>query len=170
MLGLRIIRISFRSLLSRGSLSSLACIYAFGLTGVGGSLRAQESGPKLTKQETQFFESRIRPILVSKCYSCHSVESGEAEGGLRLDSREAMLRGGSAGPAVQPKEPTKSLIIKAIEYHDPNLAMPPKSAGGKLEASQIKDLIRWVRMGAPDPRKEEEHLIAKEEINESAKQ
>jgi hypothetical protein len=81
-----------------------------------------------------------------------------------------MLRGGSAGPAVQPKEPTKSLIIKAIEYHDPNLAMPPKSAGGKLQAGEIKDLTRWVRMGAPDPRKEEEHLIAKEEINESAKQ
>ncbi|MCY3005567.1 MAG: DUF1553 domain-containing protein [Planctomycetota bacterium] len=124
----------------------------------------------LTKQETQFFETRIRPILASKCYGCHSVESGEAEGGLRLDSREAMIRGGSGGPAIQPKEPAKSLIIKAIEYHDPNLAMPPKSAGGKLEASEIKDLTRWVRMGAPDPRKEQEHLIAKEEINESAKQ
>ena len=170
MLGLKITRISFRSLLSRRSLSGFACISAFGLMGVEGSLRAQEAGPKLTKQETQFFESRIRPILASKCYSCHSVESGEAEGGLRLDSREAMLRGGSAGPAVQPKEPTKSLIIKAIEYHDPNLAMPPKSAGGKLQAGEIKDLTRWVRMGAPDPRKEEEHLIAKEEINESAKQ
>jgi hypothetical protein len=80
-----------------------------------------------------------------------------------------MLRGGASGPVVVPKDPVKSLLIKAIEHQDPNLAMPPKSAGGKLSAGEIKELSRWVRMGAPDPRKEEDHLVAKEQINESAK-
>ena len=90
------------------------------------------SVPKLTKQETQYFESRIRPILANKCYACHSVDSGEAEGGLRLDSREAMHRGGNSGPAIVSKNPAQSLLIKAIEHQDSNLRMPPKSAGGKL--------------------------------------
>lgn len=136
-----------------------------------GPVAAQEpkEPPKLTKQETQYFESRIRPILANKCYSCHSVESGESEGGLRLDSREALLRGGNSGPAIVSKNPTKSLLIKAVEHLDPELAMPPKSAGGKLSESEIKELTRWVRMGAPDPRKEEDHLLATEQINESAK-
>ena len=133
------------------------------------SKESESTTPKLTKQELQYFETRIRPLLATKCYACHSVESGEAEGGLRLDSREAMLRGGASGPVVVPKDPVKSLLIKAIEHQDPNLAMPPKSAGGKLSAGEIKELSRWVRMGAPDPRKEEDHLIAKEQINESAK-
>jgi len=131
--------------------------------------KPDSSAPKLTKQETQYFESRIRPILANKCYACHSVDSGEAEGGLRLDSREAMLRGGNSGPVIVSKNPAQSLLIKAIEHQDSNLRMPPKSAGGKLSDSEIKELTRWVRMGAPDPRKEEEHLLAKEEINESAK-
>jgi len=128
-----------------------------------------ESSSKLTKQEIQYFETRIRPILATKCYACHSVESGEAEGGLRLDSKEAMLRGGNSGSVITPKNPLKSLLIKAVEHQDPNLTMPPKSAGGKLTPAEIKELTRWVRMGAPDPRKEQEHLLAKEEINESAK-
>ncbi|MFN9462486.1 MAG: DUF1549 domain-containing protein, partial [Planctomycetota bacterium] len=131
--------------------------------------KPDSSVPKLTKQETQYFESRIRPILANKCYACHSVDSGESEGGLRLDSRDAMLRGGNSGPVIVSKNPGQSLLIKAIEHQDSNLRMPPKSAGGKLSDSEIKELTRWVRMGAPDPRKEEEHLLAKEEINESAK-
>jgi hypothetical protein len=157
-------------------LASVSLIAIVGLTLPGKPIvLAQEaakpdgSAPKLTKQETQYFESRIRPILANKCYSCHSADSGEAEGGLRLDSREAMLRGGNSGTVIVSKNPAQSLLIKAIEHQDANLRMPPKSAGGKLSDSEIKELTRWVRMGAPDPRKEEEHLLAKEEINESAK-
>ncbi|MBU6387094.1 MAG: hypothetical protein KGS49_14235, partial [Planctomycetes bacterium] len=77
-----------------------------------------ESSSKLTKQEIQYFETRIRPILATKCYACHSVESGEAEGGLRLDSKEAMLRGGNSGSVITPKNPLKSLLIKAVEHQD----------------------------------------------------
>jgi len=155
--------------IARLSLISLSAVTYF--TTNSSMLAAEEpqESPKLTKQETQYFESRIRPILATKCYSCHSVDSGEAEGGLRLDSREAILRGGTSGPALVPKNPTKSLLIKAVEHLDSDLAMPPKSAGGKLSENDIKELTRWVRMGAPDPRKEEEHLLAKEQINESAK-
>jgi hypothetical protein len=131
--------------------------------------KSEAAGPKLTKQELQYFESRIRPILANKCYTCHSIDSGEAEGGLRLDSREAMLRGGNSGPVIVSKNPAQSLLIKAVEHQDPNLRMPPKGAGDKLSEAEVKELTRWVRMGAPDPRKEEEHLLAKEEINESAK-
>ncbi len=111
---------------------------------------------KLTKQELQFFETRVRPVLVEKCYACHSATSNLAEGGLRLDSRDAIRRGGSGGPALVPGEPANSLFIRAIEYRDADLAMPPDDAGGKLSDAEIKDLTRWVKMGAADPRDEDE--------------
>jgi len=116
---------------------------------------------KLSKQALQFFESRIRPVLVEHCYSCHSLDANLAEGGLRLDSRDAVLRGGSGGPTLVPGDPNASLLIRAVEARDPALAMPPEESGGKLSEDQIKDLVRWVRMGAPDPREEAAHVQAK---------
>lgn len=127
---------------------------------------------KLSKQDLQYFETKIRPILVEKCYSCHSLDANLAEGGLRLDSREALLRGGSSGPAIVSGDPAKSLLIRAIEYRDSNFAMPPEEAGGKLNDAQIKELSRWVKMGAPDPREEAEHVrasLARNELVEQAK-
>jgi mono/diheme cytochrome c family protein len=98
----------------------------------------------------EFFEKNIRPIFVENCYKCHSAQSDKIKGGLLLDSREGLLKGGETGPAIVPGEPEKSLFIKAVRYTDEKLQMPPKDK--KLSSAQIADLEAWVKMGAPDPR------------------
>ncbi|MEK7677513.1 MAG: DUF1549 domain-containing protein, partial [Verrucomicrobiota bacterium] len=98
----------------------------------------------------EFFEKKIRPVLVEHCYPCHSRQSEKVKGGFRLETREDLRHGGDSGPAVIPGDPEKSLLIKAVRYLDENLQMPPKNK--KLSAEQISDLEAWVRMGAPDPR------------------
>jgi hypothetical protein len=98
----------------------------------------------------EFFEKKIRPVLVERCYECHSAESKKVKGGLRLDTRDAVLKGGDSGPALLPGDPEKSLLIKAVRYGDPDLQMPPKDK--KLPEASIADLVTWVRLGAPDPR------------------
>src|SRR5438093_831240 len=70
-----------------------------------------------------FFEKKIRPLLVEQCYSCHSLEAKKHKGGLLLDSKEALLKGGESGPALVPGKATDSLLIKAIHYTDPELKM-----------------------------------------------
>jgi uncharacterized protein DUF1553/uncharacterized protein DUF1549/cytochrome c len=98
----------------------------------------------------EFFEKKIRPVLEANCYLCHSVLSKKLQGGLLLDSREGMLKGGNSGrPSVRPGDPDASLLISAIRYNDPKLQMPPK---GQLPAEQVKDFEEWVKRGAPDPR------------------
>jgi len=97
-----------------------------------------------------FFESRIRPVLVKHCYECHSVESGKSKGDLLLDTREGIRTGGERGPAVVPGEPKKSVLLTAISHTDPDLQMPPKKA--QLPKSVITDFEAWIKMGAPDPR------------------
>jgi hypothetical protein len=108
------------------------------------------SGADPTPAQTQFFESKIRPVLADQCYKCHSQQSEKVKAGLLLDTREGVLKGGESGPALLPGDPEKSLLIKAIRYTDPDLQMPPK--GKKLTDEQIADFVNWVRMGAPDPR------------------
>ena len=100
--------------------------------------------------EFEFFEQKVRPVLVERCYKCHSAEAEKVKGGLRLDSREGWRSGGESGPAIIPGEPDKSLLIKAVRYLDKDLQMPPKDQ--KLSEAQIADLVAWVKMGAPDPR------------------
>jgi hypothetical protein len=100
--------------------------------------------------ELDFFESRIRPILVNHCYKCHSESSKQAKGGLRLDSRESVIKGGDSGPAVVPGHVNESLIIQAVAYDGGFYDMPPS---GKLSEIQISDLKKWVQSGAADPRK-----------------
>jgi hypothetical protein len=95
----------------------------------------------------QFFEQKIRPVLVKHCYSCHSAEARKVRGGLLLDTREGMLKGGDSGPAVVPGKALSSLLIKAIRHDE--LAMPPKE---KLPDAVVADFERWIKMGAPDPR------------------
>ncbi|XZE22414.1 PSD1 and planctomycete cytochrome C domain-containing protein [Pirellulaceae bacterium SH449] len=104
-------------------------------------LRAQE--------DVRFFESKIRPVLVKHCYECHSSESGKARGGLKVDSRDALQRGGDSGPAVVAKSLEKSELYQALLYHDDGIQMPPK---GKLPQTTIDDFRQWILMGAPDPR------------------
>ncbi|MDR3622720.1 MAG: PSD1 and planctomycete cytochrome C domain-containing protein [Paludisphaera borealis] len=103
--------------------------------------------------EVEFFERKIRPVLVEHCYACHSVESStrkKLRGGLKLDSREGLLRGGDGGPAVEPGKPDESLLITALRHVD-DLRMPPK---GKLPDEVVADFVAWVQRGAADPRSE----------------
>jgi len=111
---------------------------------VAPSLRAADPDTK----GVEFFESTVRPVLVEQCYKCHSAQTGKARGNLTLDTRAALLKGGDTGPAVVPGNPEKSLLIAAVR-HDGDLKMPPKT---KLPDAVVKDLRRWVEMGAPDPR------------------
>src|SRR5437763_516891 len=74
----------------------------------------------------EFFEKHIRPVLVDKCYKCHSSESTKLKGGLLLDTREGMLKGGDTGPALVAGNADKSLLIAAIRYTDKEMQMPPK--------------------------------------------
>ena len=99
---------------------------------------------------TAFFEQKIRPVLVEKCYSCHSATAEKLKGNLFLDTREGAIKGGDLGPSVVPGDPDRSLLIKAIRYADDDLKMPPKKP--KLADADIAKLERWVAMGAPDPR------------------
>ena len=101
-----------------------------------------------------FFEKKIRPVLADKCYKCHSADAEKVKGGLLLDSREGMRRGGDSGPAVVPGNLKESLLIEAIHYGNKDFAMPPKKSGGKLGDEIIKDFEKWIAMGAPDPREE----------------
>ena len=95
----------------------------------------------------EFFETNIRPVLVKHCYECHSSTVRDPEGGLLLDSRESSRRGGDSGPAVVPGDVENSLLIDALRYG--SLQMPPD---GKLSDRTIADFVKWVKMGAPDPR------------------
>jgi mono/diheme cytochrome c family protein len=106
-----------------------------------------------TAEQLEFFENKIRPVLAEHCYSCHSAQAEKLKGGLLLDTRAGLLKGGDTGPAIVPGEPDKSLLIKAVRYTDPDLKMPPTKDGNKrLAPEKIADLEAWVRMGAPDPR------------------
>lgn len=113
-------------------------------------LAAISRAADITPAQTQFFETKIRPVLADKCYKCHSQSAQRVKAGLFLDTREGLLKGGDNGPAIVVGDPEKSLLIKAVRYTDPDLQMPPK--GSKLSDEQIADLVAWVKMGAPDPR------------------
>src|SRR5947199_6382062 len=89
-----------------------------------------------------FFENKIRPVLANQCYSCHT---GSQLGGLRLDSREAMLKGGKSGPALAPGDPDSSLLVRAVRQTGDKLKMP---MGGKLKDAEIEDLAAWGKAGA----------------------
>jgi len=99
-----------------------------------------------TKEQTEFFENKIRPIFKENCYKCHSLEQGKSKGDLTLDTKAGLLKGGDNGPIVVLGDIEKSQIINAISYLDPDLQMPPK--GEKLTAQQITDITAWVKMGA----------------------
>ena len=104
------------------------------------------------RADAEFFEKKIRPVFVEHCYKCHSQEAEKVKGGLLLDTRDGLLKGGDTGPAIVPGDPDKSLLIKAVRYIDEDLQMPPRKGGGRLTDEQIADLEAWVKMGAPDPR------------------
>lgn len=123
-----------------------------------GSAHADETSAAVAKKpattidpaKLKFFESKVRPLLIHRCYDCHSTEADEQEGGLLLDSSDAIAVGGTRGPAVISGDVDQSLIIHAIEYKHDDMQMPPDQ---KLPAEEIEILRHWVAIGAPDPRR-----------------
>lgn len=97
----------------------------------------------------EFFENKIRPVLSKHCYECHSAQAKKLKADLLLDSKAGMLAGGSSGPALVPGKSKESLIIKAL-MHDGDTKMPSRST--KLSNEIIGDFVKWIDMGAPDPR------------------
>lgn len=98
--------------------------------------------------DADFFEKKIRPVLVEHCYECHSGDSKES--GLRVDSLAALISGGERGPAIIPGKPNESIFIRAVR-HDDTLQMPPDR---KLPQAVINDLMQWVSDGAVWPNAE----------------
>lgn len=120
----------------------------FTLLALGSTALALDA--QLTKEQTEFFESKVRPILSTACYKCHSLQESKSKGGLTLDTKPGWEKGGDNGAVIVPGHPEKSSFITAIEYKDADLQMPPK--GEKLSDADIATLTEWVKMGAPDPR------------------
>jgi mono/diheme cytochrome c family protein len=130
--------------------SSFGCWNVFGFAFVlamqcsvvaaGGDLRPDTAKPDPVLEE--FFEARVRPVLATHCLECHGPD--KRKGGLRLDERAAMLRGGEAGRVVVPGKPDESLLIEAIRYQG-DVQMPPKR---KLKDEDIRALSEWVKRGA----------------------
>ena len=109
---------------------------------------AGSTTPSATAVQIEFFENKVRPVLVKNCFRCHGENEKAIKGGLRLTSREGILKGGDTGPAIVPGNPEQSLLVKAIRYKDTNTAMPPKQ---KLTDTEIAALTKWVEIGAPWP-------------------
>ena len=127
--------------------SSAARLAAACLFALNGFLSAAVS-VQIAPEQLEFFENKIRPILANHCLECHSGEKGKIKGGLNMDSKEDVLKGGDTGPALEAGNVKGSLMIKAVTWED-DLQMPPKK---KLSDEQIADLKKWISIGAPDPR------------------
>lgn len=119
-----------------------------GLMALGGDIRADEPA---TREQLDYFEKHIRPVLVDRCYSCHSADSPVLQGGLRVDSAPAMLRGGDSGPLFEPGNADDSLLIASLRWE--SYEMPPDA---KLSDEVVQHFVRWIEMGAADPRVDED--------------
>ncbi|HEX7900012.1 MAG TPA: DUF1553 domain-containing protein [Planctomycetota bacterium] len=107
---------------------------------LAGSLPAQDAA------DAEFFTNKVYPLLQARCFKCHSVDAPKPKAGLKLDSREAAIKGGDNGTALVPGDPEKSPLIAAIRRGDPDTAMPPKEA---MPAGEVDILVDWVKRGAP---------------------
>jgi hypothetical protein len=140
------------TLSSQGGAANLSGIEIWSSDGEIPTPEAAAFAAKPTEEQLAFFEKRIRPVLAERCYECHSAKSETVQGGLLLDSRAGIIKGGDNGPVILPGEPEASLLVKAIRHADPGLTMPPEE---KLADDQIADFERWVKERAPDPRTED---------------
>ncbi len=125
-------------------------VLAFALVGGPLVLKAAD-GHKQTDDRETFFETRIRPVLATKCFRCHGAS--KANNGFRLDRREALIRGGDSGPALVAGRPDQSLLIRAIRQVD-DLKMPPPP-DSRLPDVVIADFERWIRDGAAWPKRDD---------------
>lgn len=133
----------------------LASIVAFALSSLQ-VLSAADEAP-LKEHETEFFESKIRPVLIKHCYECHAADAKSIRGGLQLDTRTGTLQGGDSGPSVVPGKPAESLLLESLRYE--SYEMPP---AGKLPDEVIQDFETWIKMGAPDPRKGKHKVVSQQ--------
>lgn len=104
----------------------------------------------LAEDDIAYFEKYIRPVLLDKCYSCHSAQAKSVKGGLYLDSKAGILQGGDSGSAIDLHSPSKSLLLQVLKY-DSEIKMPPR---GKLPEQIINHFETWIKNGAADPRTE----------------
>ncbi len=125
----------------------LAGLLWIGSGPLGRAAVAKEPSP----DEIDFFEKQIRPLLTGRCYECHSVDAKKIQGGLLLDSRAGLIKGGKSGPVIVPGQPENSLLIKAVRDVDEDLQTPPHH---RLSPGELANLKAWIKMGAPDPRAE----------------
>jgi len=113
-----------------------------------GAAPSPSTPTEVTPESAAFFEAKIRPLLDRSCFQCHSGRAEKLKGGLRLDSREAVLSGGASGPAATPGDIEGSLLVQAVRYVDKDFQMPPKKP---LGADEVHDLEHWVALGLPWP-------------------
>lgn len=115
-----------------------------------------------TAEDVEFFESKVRPLLVKNCYECHSTDANKLKAGLYVDSREGLVRGGDSGPAALPGRPEESLLIESVKYK--SYEMPPDK---KLTDREIAVLVKWVEMGLPWPKVTTDagHFVAEGDID-----
>src|SRR6185295_18840696 len=110
------------------------------------ALLAQAPATPVSREAAEFFESKIRPLLAERCLGCHAKDE---QGGLRLDSRDRIVKGGDSGPAIVAGDPAHSLLIKAVRRETGAPQMP--MGGAKLTDTEIAALEQWITMGAPWP-------------------
>src|SRR5881394_1394474 len=110
------------------------------------SARAADAPPAFPKEALDFFETKVRPVLLDKCYNCHDGSGAKSvKGGFTLDTREGLLRGGESGKTtIVPGKPDESPLIKAVKWTDAKFRMPPKPEH-RLTAEQVADLEKWVQ-------------------------
>lgn len=134
----QLFRITFACLL-------LVCLACFSTSAEEPTTNATKK-PQFSPEQLEFFEKSIRPLLAEHCYACHSGQAKRLEGGLRLDSRALVIKGGDSGSSIQLKTPHDSLLLEAVRYE--SFEMPPNT---RLKQAQIDALTRWVEMGLPWP-------------------
>jgi len=118
--------------------------------------------PQPDQQGLDFFEKKIRPVLIQHCYECHSADTKNLKGSLLLDSKHGTLKGGDSGTALVPGKPEESLLLETLRYGEESYQMPPK---GKLPDAVIANFEKWIAMGAPDPRETKTASKTKTEID-----
>ncbi len=126
-------------------LAALAAAIVVGHSQPGWAEEPSVAGKAAPPEAIELFEKHVRPLLVNNCLECHGAQ---AEGDLRLDSRDGMLTGGYSGPSVTPGDAETSLLIKAVRHTDEDLKMPPED---KLADEAIRPLVEWINLGAPWP-------------------
>ncbi len=137
-------------------------LLSLGLVLSGSCLAADN--PADSRKGLEFFESKIRPVLIAHCYKCHSENADELQAGLRLDTRDGARAGGASGAAVVPHDPQASLLLSALRYDE--FEMPPNR---KLPESVIANFEKWIAIGAPDPRNRRSRTPTESDVRESGK-